>query len=189
MPSGRQRPSTAFSRGLAFASTNSPSTTSNHTWVEAECPFSRPLFLSELLDLNRHDLELVAWSQEQDDAFGCDRFVLMTSIIRQIDHRQHQGRPITVAERNVARDLLEGQDTDRDSVCLIARIALLVAPISGESEEEKQDSIAEFATKRQTLLETIIAGNLSAVASGEAAAPTEGLPRLLQLRRRRQPRD
>lgn len=101
-------------------------------------PVLEAVYLSELLDLNKHDLELVAWSQEQDDAVGCDRLALMVSILRQIYHRRHQGRPTATAEMNVAKDLLQGQDTDRDSVCLIARIALLVAPTAGEPEEENR---------------------------------------------------
>ena len=92
--------------------------------------------------------------------------------MRQIYHRQHQGRPTTAAERNVARDLLRGQDTDRDAVCLIARIALLVAPIVGYSEEEEQSSVAAYASKHQALLETsVIAGNLTTEAAGEAGLP------------------
>ena len=45
-------------------------------------PVLETVYLSELLELNKNELELVAWSQQQDGAFGCDRFVLMTSILR-----------------------------------------------------------------------------------------------------------
>ena len=49
------------------------------------------------------------------------------SVLRQIYHRQHQGRAITAEERKVARDLLRAQDTDRDLLSLISRMAVLVA--------------------------------------------------------------
>lgn len=47
-------------------------------------PVLENVLLSDLLDLNKHNLELVAWSQQQDDAYGCDRFVFIASVLRQI---------------------------------------------------------------------------------------------------------
>ena len=47
-------------------------------------PVLETVKLSDLLDYKRQDMELVAWAQGQDDAFGCDKFVMLTSILRQI---------------------------------------------------------------------------------------------------------
>ena len=38
-------------------------------------PVLETVTLSDLLDYTKQDLELVAWTQGQDDAFGCDRFL------------------------------------------------------------------------------------------------------------------
>ena len=38
--------------------------------------------LSDLLDYKRQNLDLVAWAQCQDDAYGCDEFVMLASILR-----------------------------------------------------------------------------------------------------------
>lgn len=74
-------------------------------------------------------------------------------------------------------------------LCLISRMAILVAPIIGSTEDEQQTSVADFATKHQRLLETLVAGNLTAEEAGEAAALPECMLRLLQLRHRRQSRE
>ena len=47
--------------------------------------------LSDILDYKRLNLKLVAWAQGQDDAFGCDKFVMLASIVRQIYQRTHFG--------------------------------------------------------------------------------------------------
>ena len=44
-------------------------------------PVLETVKLSELLDYAKQNLELVAWAQGQYDAYGCDRFVMMTSIL------------------------------------------------------------------------------------------------------------
>lgn len=87
-------------------------------------PVSETVLLRDLLDFQRQDLELVALAQGQDDAYGSDKFLLMTSIHRQIYRRLRQGYAITLQERQVAQDLLACPG----SVCLIARIPVLVAP-------------------------------------------------------------
>ena len=152
-------------------------------------PVLQNVLLSDLLDLNKHNLEQVAWSQQQDDAYGCDRFVLMASVLRQIYNRYHQGRAITAGERKVARDLLQAQDTDRDMLNLISRMAVLVAPVTGTTYEEQQASVADFTAKRQLYLETLMAGNLTMEEAGKAAAITEGMLRLLQLRHKKLSRE
>ena len=55
---------------------------------------------------------------------------------------------------------------------LISRMAVLVAPITGTTYEERQASVADFATKRQLYLETLMAGNLTLEEAGKAAAIT-----------------
>ena len=92
-------------------------------------------------------------------------------------------------EFGIAKDLLRNQDTDQDSVCLIARMALLVAPSDGDTEEERQASIADFATKHQQFLESLIDGHLTADAADESAKLTDGMLRLLQLRHKRQSKE
>ena len=84
--------------------------------------------LSELLEQAKQELELVAWTQGQDDAFGCDRFVMLASILRLIYQRIHDGRHCTPEEMRVVRGMQRSQDTERDAVTLISRMALLVAP-------------------------------------------------------------
>ena len=74
-------------------------------------------------------------------------------------------------------------------MCLIARIALLVAPSEGEAEDARLADIVDFVSKHQTMLETVIAGQLTAAEAGEAAKLSEGLLRLLQLRHKRQSRE
>ena len=115
--------------------------------------------------------------------------VLMTSILRQIYQRVHRGHRVSQEEFGIAKDLLRNQDTDQDSVCLIARMALLVAPSDGDTEEEPQASIADFATKHQQFLESLIDGHLTADAADEAAKLTDGMLRLLQLRHKRQSKE
>ena len=105
--------------------------------------------------------------------------------LRQIYQRMHQGRHCTDSEMKVARDMRRCQDTDRDIVPTIARMALLVAPQEGESDEAKAASIADFAKQHQLYLEALVDGHLTVSAAGEAAKLTEGLLRLLQLRHRR----
>ena len=51
--------------------------------------------LSELLNYTRQYLELVAWVHGQDDAYGCDKFVMATSIVRQIYQRVHLGHRVS----------------------------------------------------------------------------------------------
>ena len=51
--------------------------------------------LSDLLDFQRQNLELVPWAQGQDDAFGCDKFVLLASVLRQIYQRTYLGHRIS----------------------------------------------------------------------------------------------
>ena len=72
-------------------------------------------------------------------------------------------------ELGVAKDLLRNQDTDQESVSLIARMALLVAPNDGDIDEERQASITDFATKHQRLLESLIDGHLTVEAADEPA--------------------
>ena len=43
-------------------------------------PVLETVKLSDLLDFQRQNLELVAWAQGQGDAFGCDKFVMLASI-------------------------------------------------------------------------------------------------------------
>ena len=47
-------------------------------------PVLETVKLSDLLSYTRQDLELVAWAQGQGVAYGSDKYVLMTSILRQI---------------------------------------------------------------------------------------------------------
>ena len=148
-------------------------------------PVLETVTLSDLLDYTKQDLELVAWTQGQDDAFGCDRFVMLASILRQMYQRMHHSRPCSPSEFGVARDMLKCQDTDRDTVSTLARMALLVAPQGGDSAEAQVASIANFATLHQRHLEALVDGYLTVEAAGEAAKLTEGLLRLLQLRYRR----
>ena len=96
--------------------------------------------------------------------------------------RHHQARAISAGERGVARDLVRTQDTDKDMLNLIDRMAGLVAPVSGTTPEEQQASISDFTTRHQLFLETLVAGNLTTEEAGKAATLTEGLLRLLQLR-------
>ena len=137
-------------------------------------PVLETVTLSDLLDHAKQELELVAWTQGQDDAFGCDRFVMLASILRQIYQRMRQGRHCTDSEMKVARDMQRCQDTDRDTVPTIARMALLVAPQEGESDEAKAASIADFAKQHQLYLEALVDGHLTVSAAGEAAKLTEG---------------
>ena len=148
-------------------------------------PVLETVKLIDLLDYKRQDLELVAWAQGQGDAYGCDKFVMLASILRQIYQRTHLGHGVSPEELGVAKDLLRNQDTDQDSVSLIARMALLAAPSEGDTDEERQASIADFATKHQRLLESLIDGHLTAEAADEAAKLTDGLLRLLQLRHKK----
>ena len=90
-------------------------------------PVLQNVLLSDLPDMNKHNLQHVAWSQQQDDAYGCDRFVLMASVLRQIYNRHRQSRAITSGERKVGRDIFHAQDTDRDMLNLISRMAVFVA--------------------------------------------------------------
>lgn len=72
---------------------------------------------------------------------------------------------------------------------LISRMVVLVAPIIGTVYDEQQASVADFATKHQLYLETLMAGNLALEEVGKVAAITEGMLRLLQLRHKKQPRE
>ena len=95
------------------------------------------------------------------------------------------GLNVTAAEIGVSKDLLRNQDTDRDSVFMLARMAVLVAPQEGNTEEERAASIAYFAIQHQRYLESFIDGHLTSEATGESANLTDGLLRMLQLRHRR----
>ena len=150
-------------------------------------PVLQNMLLSDLLDMNKQHLEQVAWSQQQDDAYGCDRLILMASVLRQIYKRYQQDGAITSGERSVARGLFRTQDTDRGMLNFIPRMAVLVAPISGATHEEQQAFISDFATRHQLYLVTLLAGNLTMEEAGKAAALTEGLLRRLQLRHKKLP--
>ena len=103
-------------------------------------------------------------------------------MLRQTYTQHQQQRQLTDGERGIVQDLLRAQDNDRDLLNLISRIAVLVAPVTGDTREEQQASITEYATKHHLLLETLAAGNLTCDEAGTAASLTEGLLRLLQLR-------
>ena len=60
--------------------------------------------LSDMHDYKRQNLELVAWAQGQDDAFGCDKFVIPVSILRQIYQRNHHGSTVSTEEIGVSKD-------------------------------------------------------------------------------------
>ena len=135
-------------------------------------PVLETVTLSELLDHAKQELELVAWAQGQDDAFGCDRFVMLASILRQIYQRIHQGRQCTTSEMKVARNMHRCQDTVEDAVPMTAKMALLVAPHEGDTEEAKAASIADFTEKHRLHLEALIDGHLTVSAAGEAAKLT-----------------
>ena len=49
--------------------------------------------IEELLGGKKHSYEQVAWAQVEDDAFGFDRFLIVTSVLRQIYKRFSQGSP------------------------------------------------------------------------------------------------
>ena len=76
-------------------------------------PVLETVTLKELLDYSKQELEMVAWAQGQDDAYGSGRFVMLASVLRQIYQRVHQGRACTSSELTIARDMLSCQDTDR----------------------------------------------------------------------------
>ena len=76
---------------------------------------------------------IAAWAQGQDDAFSCDKFVMLASILRQVYQRIHLGHSVYPEELGVAKDLLRYQDTEQDSVSMIALMALLVAPSEGDT--------------------------------------------------------
>ena len=149
----------------------SPSKILNPTWESGRMHVFENVLPSELVGREKHAYEQVAWAQEQGDAYGCDVFVLIASVIRQIYKRHQQQRTLTLGERGIAQDLLRSQDNDRDLYNLIYRIAVLVAPVSGDTPEEQQASITEYATKHHLLLETLAAGNLTCDAAGKAAPP------------------
>lgn len=148
-------------------------------------PVLETVKLSDMLDYKRQNLELVAWAQGRDDAYGCDKFVMLASILRQIYQRAHQGFSLSTEETGVSKDLLRSQDTDRDTVSMIARMALLVAPQECDTEEARSTAIANFATQHQRYLESLIDGHLTIAPACEAAKLTDGLLRMLQLRHRR----
>ena len=75
-------------------------------------PVLETVKLSDLLSYTRQDLELVAWAQGQGEAYGSDKYVLMTSILRQIYQRVHLGHAISHEERSIAKDLLKSQGAD-----------------------------------------------------------------------------
>ena len=61
-------------------------------------PVLETIKLSDMLDYKRQNLELVARAQGQDDAFGCDKFVMLASIQRQIYQRAHHGFSVSTEE-------------------------------------------------------------------------------------------
>ena len=85
----------------------------------------------------------------------------------------------------VAKYMRSSNDDERDCIPLIARMAFLVAPQEGESEEAKAASLTAYADKHMHFLEALVDGHLTTAAAGEAASLTEGLLRLLQASHRR----
>ena len=81
----------------------------------------------------------------------------------------------------MVRDLLTAQDNATDLLDLIPRIALKVAPVSGDTVEEQRRSQEAYAVKHHLLLASFSAGVLTRDEAHNAATLTEGMLRLLQL--------
>ena len=70
-------------------------------------PVIEEVLLSDLAGMNKHAHEQVAWAQGEDDAYGCDRYVVIISGLRQIYTRCGQHRSIKQGEQRVVRDLFD----------------------------------------------------------------------------------
>lgn len=75
--------------------------------------------------------------QGEDDSYGCDRYVMLASILRHIYKRHGQRRSITQGEQRVVRGPLVVQDTSTGLLDCISKIALTVAPASDDTDEER----------------------------------------------------
>ena len=77
-------------------------------------PVLENALLGDLIGMGKHTHEQVAWAQEEDDAFGCDRYVMIISVLRQLYKRYGQHRPTTKGERWVVRVILAAHDNSTD---------------------------------------------------------------------------
>ena len=82
----------------------------------------------------------------------------------------------------MVRDLLTAQDNTTDLLNLIARIALTVTLVSGDTVEGQRRSQEAYVAKHHLLFASFSAGVLTLDKAHNAATLTEGMLRLLQLR-------